>query len=305
MPTNVENVLSHFPDAENGFSTTTSGSVSSGATTVGLNSTGGYTNGEPVVLVIDPTDTNLKQTFTGIVDTSGVQITAVVWTAGNNTSHSSGATVVDYATATHIAMISKGIRVEHNQSGKHSAITATSINNSGTLTQTGVATFTAVPVLPASTVTTANIQTGAVTSEKLTATIAVRAYSAGSQTIEVGTEKVALDTENFDTGADFAAPTFTAPQTGYYQVNIGATLANLNAASDQFIIHIYVNGSVWSSSNGYAVTAGDDPHLSHSDLVHATSGQAIEFYVQNASSATESLSGGSNITYMSIYFVGV
>lgn len=118
MATNVSSVTSHFPDAENGFTTTTSGSVSSGATTVGLNSTAGYTNGEPVVFVIDPANSK-KQTFTGIIDTSGNQVTGVVWTAGTNVAHDAGATVVDYATATHIAMMSKGIKVEHAQDGTH------------------------------------------------------------------------------------------------------------------------------------------------------------------------------------------
>lgn len=135
MSTNVASVTSHFPDAENGFTTTTAGSVASGATTVTLNSVAGYTNGQPAVFVIDPTDVTKKQTFTGIIDTSGVQVTNVVWTAGTNTTHALGATVVDYATATHIAMISKGIKVQHNQDGTHSAITATSISaTSGTFT---------------------------------------------------------------------------------------------------------------------------------------------------------------------------
>lgn len=117
MATSVSSVVSHFPEAENGFTTTTAGSVSSGAATVTLNSVAGYTNGEPVVLVIDPTDAAKKQTFTGIVDTGGVQVTSVVWTAGTNQTHALGATVVDYATATHISMISKGIKVSHNQDG--------------------------------------------------------------------------------------------------------------------------------------------------------------------------------------------
>lgn len=128
MSTNVASVVSHFPDAENGFTTTTAGSVSSGAGTVTLNSVAGYTNGEPVVLVIDPTDASKKQTFTGIVDTSGVQITSVVWTAGTNQVHALGATVVDYATATHIAMMSKGIKVEHAQAGTHTNITQADAN---------------------------------------------------------------------------------------------------------------------------------------------------------------------------------
>lgn len=137
MSTSVASVVSHFPDAENGFTTTTSGSVSSGAATVGLNSVAGYTNGQPAVFVIDPTDAVKKQTFTGIIDTSGVQVTSVVWTAGSNTSHASGATVVDYATATHIAMISKGILVQHAQDGTHTSITA-----GGTLGVTGATTLT-------------------------------------------------------------------------------------------------------------------------------------------------------------------
>lgn len=141
MSTNVSGVSSHFPDAENGFTTTTSGSVASGATTVGLASVGGYTNGQPAVFVIDPTDASKKQTFTGIIDTSGVQVTSVVWTAGTNQTHALGATVVDYATATHIAMISKGIQVEHSQAGTHTAITSTSITNTGALTQTGTTTL--------------------------------------------------------------------------------------------------------------------------------------------------------------------
>lgn len=128
MATSVSSVTSHFPDTENGFTTTTAGSVSSGAATVTLNSVSGYTNGQPVVLVIDPTDASKKQTFTGIVDTAGVQITSVVWTAGTNQAHALGATVVDYATATHIAMISKGIQVEHSQSGTHTNITQADAN---------------------------------------------------------------------------------------------------------------------------------------------------------------------------------
>ena len=139
MSTSVSSVVSHFPSAENGFTTTTSGSVSSGATTVGLNSVAGYSNGEIAVFVIDPDDTSKKQTFTGTIDTAGVQVTSVVWTAGTNQTHSSGATVVDYASATHISMISKGLLVEHDQDGTHSAITGTSINLTGSVTADTIA----------------------------------------------------------------------------------------------------------------------------------------------------------------------
>ncbi len=139
MSTTVTSVVNHFPSPQNGFTTTTSGSVSSGATTVGLNSVAGYTNGQIEAFVIDPTDVAKKQTFTGTIDTSGVQVTNVVWTAGTNQTHALGATVVAYTTATHVAMMTKGIRVEHKQTGTHAAVTADSVTvATGKITATAV-----------------------------------------------------------------------------------------------------------------------------------------------------------------------
>ena len=117
MSTSVSSVVSHFPSAENGFTTTLASTVSAGATTVPLNSVAGFTNGEIVVFVVDPSNESKKQTFTGTIDTSGVQVTDVVWTAGTNVDHTAGATVVDYASATHISMMTKGILVHANQDG--------------------------------------------------------------------------------------------------------------------------------------------------------------------------------------------
>lgn len=117
MSTSVSSVVSHFPSAENGFTTTLASTVSAGATTVPLNSVAGFTNGEIVVFVVDPSNESKKQTFTGTIDTSGVQVTSVVWTAGTNVDHTAGATVVDYASATHISMMTKGILVHANQDG--------------------------------------------------------------------------------------------------------------------------------------------------------------------------------------------
>lgn len=120
MATDVSNVTKHFPSPQNGFTTTTSGTVTAGATTVALTSTGNYTNGQTVVLIVDPTGA-AKQTFTGVVDTGGLQITSVKWVAGTNQEHAAGATVVDYAAAAHIAMMSKGILVHHDQAGLHNS----------------------------------------------------------------------------------------------------------------------------------------------------------------------------------------
>lgn len=119
MTTTVASVTKYFPSAQDGFTTTLASTVSSGATSVQLNSVAGYSNGQVVVLIVDPSSATAKQCFTGTVDTSGVQITGVVWTSGSNQAHSLGATVVDYETATHWSMVAKGLLVAHEQTGVH------------------------------------------------------------------------------------------------------------------------------------------------------------------------------------------
>ena len=139
--TNVSAVTKHFPSAEEGFTTTLSSTISAGATTVGLNSLSGYTTGEVATFIVAPTVASEKQVFTGVVDTAGLQLTNVVWTTGTNQTHAAGTTVVDYATATHISQMSKGILEEHNQDGSHGAITASSVASSGAVSGT-TGTFT-------------------------------------------------------------------------------------------------------------------------------------------------------------------
>lgn len=138
MSTSVASVTKFFPTAQNGFTTTLASTVASGATTVPLNSVAGYTNGDTAVFIVDPTSATAKQAFTGVIDTAGVQVTGVIWTAGTNQAHTGGATVVDYTAATHINMVTKGLLIGHNQDGTHATnlplttpqIT-TSINDSG------------------------------------------------------------------------------------------------------------------------------------------------------------------------------
>lgn len=126
-----------FPSAQDGFQTTLASTISSGVATVPLNSVAGYTNGQVVVMIVDPSNASLKQAFTGVVDTVGIQITSVVWTSGVNQIHSGGATVVDYETATHWSMVAKGIQIAHNQDGTHkSGATYPSPVFSGTATGT-------------------------------------------------------------------------------------------------------------------------------------------------------------------------
>lgn len=113
----VGSVTRHWITAKEGFVTTLSSTIGSGATTVPLNSTTGYTDGDQVALVVDPSNASKKQVVTGEV--SGLNLINAVWTEGTNQSHTAGSAVVDYETATAWAAYAKGLKVEHNQDGTH------------------------------------------------------------------------------------------------------------------------------------------------------------------------------------------
>jgi hypothetical protein len=161
--------------------------------------------------------------------------------------------------------------------------------------------------LQSNAVTTAKIVDGAVTSEKLSATIACKVYRnvAGNVTGGGGEDKLNLDGVSFDLGNNYLGSPdykFVAPITGYYQVNACFAANNLDAAGAQVIIYIYVNGSAYAISKSYTGAVGNDPAVSVSDIVKANAGEAIEMYVD--CTTTEAIAVGANRTYMSIYFIG-
>jgi hypothetical protein len=141
MATDVSGVTTHFPKPQNGFATTLGSTIAHGAATVSLASTGNYTNGDVVVLVIEPTSATAKEVFVGTISTSSVSVTGCVWTvtAAGSPAHTAGVAIVDYTTATHLAMMSKGLLVAHNADGTiktNAAITT----NAATLTTPKVVT---------------------------------------------------------------------------------------------------------------------------------------------------------------------
>lgn len=125
-----------LPTVNEGFTTTLGATISSGATSLTLNSATGLVDGSTFVGIIEPAGTN-QQVFTGIVDVAGVQITGVKWTRGANVSHSGGVTIVDYVTGTALNMITKWAAIQHNDDGTHKALTTTTLTTSGVITSGG------------------------------------------------------------------------------------------------------------------------------------------------------------------------
>lgn len=125
----VGSVTKFFATANETGTLTLTSTTSGGTATVpvtGLASS--YSNGDIVALVVNP-GTGTQQVFIGEV--SGSSVINAIWSEGSNVSHSAGATIIDYWTATHQAALVKGLLVEHTQAGHHSDITATSITTTG------------------------------------------------------------------------------------------------------------------------------------------------------------------------------
>lgn len=113
-----------------------------------------------VALAIEP-GTAQQQVFMGEV--SGNNVVNAVWTEGSNVSHSAGVSIIDYVTATQKAAETKGILVEHNQSGTHAAVTATSVTSSGAVsgtTVTGSGAVTGAGLVSTNTTATRKDQSG-------------------------------------------------------------------------------------------------------------------------------------------------
>lgn len=135
-PSNVSSVVDYFSTHSEGFTTTLGSTISSGATTVPLNTTTGLTNGTIFVGIIEPGATN-QQVFTGTVNTGAGTITGAVWTRGTNVGHAGGVAIVDYVTGTAFNMLTAGILKQHTQTGTHTGLTTDTMAASGNATVGG------------------------------------------------------------------------------------------------------------------------------------------------------------------------
>lgn len=129
--------------------TTLDSNYTSNDTTVTVASTSGWPTDTGVTFAIDTIDSAGLQVpgsyneYVGVVSTA-TSITSVDWADGvGDKNYSAGASTRVYIPVTKTRenrIVDWGL-VEHKQDGTHDDVTATSISNAGTLTQTGVASF--------------------------------------------------------------------------------------------------------------------------------------------------------------------
>lgn len=123
---NISGVTKHFATPSEVYTNNLSASISAGAVTVPVNANNDYTDGDIVVLTVEPGTTN-EATFTGEKASTPARFINCVWTEGNvGVGHASGVTITDYDSATHFGMATKGIKLFANQDGtlKTSAVQA-------------------------------------------------------------------------------------------------------------------------------------------------------------------------------------
>lgn len=251
---NVTSVTKHFPVAKEGFTTTLASTISAGAATVPLNSVTGYSNGDVAVMVIEPSNATNKQVFTGTVDTSGVQLTGVVWTEGTDTTHTAGVTVVDYVSATHMSMTTKGLLVAHDQDGtlKTGAVDVAAVLASDVVTT--------AKILDAN-VTTAKIANANVTNAKVANGFAVQFVPAGYTEIVTGSGTIPLDDtppQNTE-GDQYMTLDFTPLLTTSFIVVEAVLFLTHTAAPATLIAALFRDStaSAIAATANYSATAGE------------------------------------------------
>lgn len=286
----VSSVTNYFPTPNEGFTTTTSGSVASAGTTVGLNSVAGLTNGTIFVGIIEP-GTVRERTFTGTVSTGTTSITGVIWTRGTSASgHAVGSTVVDYVTGTAIKMMTTGFLKQHTQAGAHTAITATSLTTTGGVTAGSGLTVSGGTV------------SGVL--NRLSNPYKFSAYCSTGKSITNQSLIVDLQTELFDTNNNFATSRYTAPVSGFYQINAQVWLGSAGAGTAEY-------GSCEIRKNGTAILvspqdngSGDAGKLIRpriGSLIQLAAGDYIELWA--TFTGGRDIAAGQAYTYMNGFLV--
>jgi len=167
----------------------------------------------------------------------------------------------------------------------------------------------------ASSITNANISDTRVFAIQLPAgnPYKARAYLASNQTINDNTAtKITLDTESYDPNNNFDSTTnyrYTAPVTGYYQVNALAQFYNSNSRLASTALYLYKNGASIAMSQMLPSTAYNGVLLLGciSDVVYLSAGDYLELYgyADTVDSSNSVISGGSTLTYLSVHLLSV
>jgi len=133
-----------------------------------------------------------------------------------------------------------------------------------------------------------------------------RAYLSADTVINhIAEDKILLDVENFDLGNNFGSYKYTAPITGYYQVNAAVLYYDVHGKLYLATMTVRKNGVICSSAPYWAGVDKTWVGTSVNDIVYLTAGQYLELfgYVQTTDSSSAVIYGGSAYTFMSVHLI--
>lgn len=302
---NVTSVVNHFSTSNEGFQTTLGTTTVPAATTVVLANTSGLTNGTIFVGIIEPGGTK-QQVFTGTVNTSVTSITGVVWTRGTDVAHAAGVTVVDYVTGTDHNMMSKGILVQHTQTGAHGNVTAPTVTTTGNIAVGGALAVTGTTTHTGATVLTGAVSGAGYNTLNLANPYKFLAYYGGGS-LSYGTAKIPVNNKLYDTNSNFNTTTnrYVAPVTGYYHFSWAGRFFIVSGTYG--VADLYVNGSFVSSGSWGGNYSGTNlrPSSNGSIEIPLNATDYVELYYECNQSGTFSMEGGVNpyLTFLSGFLV--
>jgi len=139
----------------------------------------------------------------------------------------------------------------------------------------------------------------AVTAEKLKAfldnKVKLRVSKSGTQSVTGGaTAQITFDTEDIDSGNSFASNQFTAPRTGYYDVNFITTYLSNSSSAEGVHFEIRVDGTavLGADQSTNSTTAGEGSSVSFGGLLYLTSTQVVTVYCIDGASHNITISAG-------------
>lgn len=134
-----------------------------------------------------------------------------------------------------------------------------------------------------------------------------RAYRGVNYTFTDGAyTKINLNTESYDTNNNFDSTTdyrYVAPVSGYYQINGSVGLLAGGIAANA--IALYIDGAIYAKGNQFT-SGSTEIHLTVSDVVYMAAGSYVELWAfSDATSGTNTVLGGTAITFMSVYLLSL
>lgn len=147
------------------------------------------------------------------------------------------------------------------------------------------------------------IRDAAVTSEKLTSTIAFRAYNTtGSYSFSATPTIVNFASEVYDLGSDYDGTNkFTAPVAGVY--NFSARMSREDSTLGYIALYLYVNGSAYVKGNLITGSPTKSGAIIATDIKLAAN-DYVQVYCEANSSASGTIGTTNALTYFTGHLVG-